>query len=272
MPDPSPTTSPTTPHTLLLGLSGPSCSGKTTLSRLLRDIIPHVSILHLDDFFLPDAQIPLRDGIQDWDCIDALNLPSLTSALAYIKTHSTLPPDLVSKEDLNEVGEHGVDEGVIEGWRARVGEMIHAYGRGGEEGKGREVRVFIVDGFLLFSEDMREVREMFDIKLFLRARYEFVKQRRENRKGYVTLEGFWEDPEGYVDDIVWPNYAADHAFLFRLGDVNGEIDTKVCERLGIRVMPGEGEMDTSVCLSWAMGVLYGEIKRVLDGKKSTSIM
>ncbi|THV63449.1 hypothetical protein D6D27_10612, partial [Aureobasidium pullulans] len=26
-----------------------------------------------------------------------------------------------------------------------------------------------------------------------------VKQRREARSGYVTLEGFWEDPPGYVD-------------------------------------------------------------------------
>lgn len=48
------------PPPLLVGISGPSSSGKTTLSRLLRDIFPasQLTILHLDDFYLTDAEIP----------------------------------------------------------------------------------------------------------------------------------------------------------------------------------------------------------------------
>jgi hypothetical protein len=28
--------------------------------------------------------------------------------------------------------------------------------------------------------------------------------RREARTGYTTIEGWWADPPGYVDKIVWP--------------------------------------------------------------------
>ncbi|CAG8480897.1 7679_t:CDS:2 [Diversispora eburnea] len=33
-----------------------------------------------------------------------------------------------------------------------------------------------------------------------------LKKRREERKGYVTREGYWIDPPNYFDDVVWPEY------------------------------------------------------------------
>ena len=41
---------------LVVGISGASSSGKTTLSRLLRDIFPNTSILHEDDFYKPEIE------------------------------------------------------------------------------------------------------------------------------------------------------------------------------------------------------------------------
>jgi nicotinamide/nicotinate riboside kinase len=41
---------------LVVGISGASSSGKTTLSRLLRDIFPNTFILHEDDFYKPEAE------------------------------------------------------------------------------------------------------------------------------------------------------------------------------------------------------------------------
>jgi len=105
---------------LLIGISGPSSSGKTTLSRLLRDIIPQTFIIHLDDFYLPDVQIPLKEGVQDWDCLESLNTPDFYAVLSYVKSHGTSPPDHISKEDQNAVGEHGVDPFFIESCKERV--------------------------------------------------------------------------------------------------------------------------------------------------------
>jgi nicotinamide/nicotinate riboside kinase len=42
--------------TLVVGIGGASSSGKTTLSRLLRDIFPNTFILHEDDFFKEDKK------------------------------------------------------------------------------------------------------------------------------------------------------------------------------------------------------------------------
>jgi nicotinamide/nicotinate riboside kinase len=117
------------------------------------------------------------------------------------------------------------------------------------------VRVAIVDGFLLYSQEMAVIRDTFDVKLFLRTNYETAKKRREARSGYVTIEGFWADPPGYVDKIVWPNYVKDHKYLFHNDDVEGEVRDEVVSDLGIDIMPAEKQGDLSACLEWAYNKL-----------------
>ncbi|KAH7392549.1 P-loop containing nucleoside triphosphate hydrolase protein [Pyrenochaeta sp. MPI-SDFR-AT-0127] len=239
------------PSPLLVGISGPSSSGKTTLSRLLRDIFPpsKLFLLHLDDFYLTDGEIPVKNGTQDWDCVESINLPELQSALQYVKEHGKSPDWLVSKEDQNSVGEHGVPEAEVVKLKNEVSMWLE------QRADWQERRICIVDGFLLFSEDMKDIRSLFDVRLFLRTSYRTAKKRREARSGYVTLEGFWEDPPGYVDQIVWPNYVQDHKFLFNHGDVEDELDEEACKTVGICGMPKEAEEDMTKCLSWAAGVL-----------------
>ncbi|KAF2658368.1 P-loop containing nucleoside triphosphate hydrolase protein [Lophiostoma macrostomum CBS 122681] len=237
---------------LLVGISGPSSSGKTTLARLLRDTFPSTFILHLDDFYLTDADIPIKDGFQDWDCVESLNLSDLRSALSYIKAHGKSPPNLVSQEDQNSVGEHGVSQETIQNLRKEVEQLTKDY--------AWKTPICIVDGFLLFAESMPDIREMFDVRLFLRTTYETAKRRREARSGYVTLEGFWQDPPGYVDKIVWPNYVKDHRFLYEKRDVHQNLDEDICDRLRIHGMPKEGEEDMTKCLQWAIEVLEKEIQ------------
>ncbi|KAJ8605037.1 hypothetical protein MRB53_041582 [Persea americana] len=220
----------------VIGISGCSSSGKTTLSRLLRDVWPNTFILHEDDFYWPDDQIPVKNGIQDWDCIESIDVTALTQSLAYIKSHGRLPPDLESKEDKNSVGQSNVNARVVDSWRDRAC-------------KARPLLVkpiAIIDGFLLFSEEMKSVRAQMDLKLFLRAR-----ARREARSGYVTIEGFWQDPPGYVDKIVWPNYVKDHSFLFLEGNVEGDIDAAKCKALDLHVMPRSAETDMTELFDWA---------------------
>lgn len=102
---------------------------------------------------------------------------------------------------------------------------------------------------------MAEVQPTMDIKLFLRVSYAKAKARREARSGYVTLEGFWEDPPGYVDKIVWPNYVQDHEWMFEDGDVEGRFGEGVLERTGIRCQEGEVDADMERTLKWAVEIL-----------------
>ena len=235
-------------NALIVGISGVSSSGKTTLARLLRDIFPNTFILHEDDFYKTDTEIPINSdagGVADWDCLEAINLPALEDAMHYIKKNGMPQPDLVSKEDKNSVGPVDVDSEVVDELKWKAGRWMF-----------QDVPpVAIIDGFLLYSEGMKSIRELFDVKLFLRTDHQTAKTRRDGRSGYVTLEGFWEDPPDYVDKVVWRNYVKDHAFLFKDGDVEGELNQDFLNELNIDAAPQGAHSDMTVCLKWAYAVL-----------------
>lgn len=125
-----------------------------------------------------------------------------------------------------------------------------------------KLRICLLDGFLLFSESMAALKSSLDLKIFLRVSYAKAKARREARDGYVTLEGFWKDPPGYVDDIVWPNYVEEHAFLFENGDVEGRFKKDVLEREKIHV-PNDGALDgdLSKTLEWMVDLIWAELQK-----------
>lgn len=95
---------------VIVGLSGCSSSGKTTLARLLRDIFPNTFVLHEDDFYRPEEEsvhpmgmqmelwlishinrLPMKDGLLDWDCAESLNIPDMEKALSHIRSQGTFP-------------------------------------------------------------------------------------------------------------------------------------------------------------------------------------
>lgn len=182
------------------------------------------------------------------------NLPiSVTIANA----PDTAQPDLDSKEDQNSVGTCPVPDEFIEEIKARVRTWTEEGGAGYGilTSSPHAIRLCIFDGFLLYSKSMASIQPQIDIKLFLRVSYAKAKARREARSGYVTLEGFWEDPPGYVDKIVWPNYVEDHKFLFEDGDVEGRFREEVVREWGIQYLQEGLDVDMKTMLEWAVGIL-----------------
>lgn len=106
---------------------------------------------------------------------------------------------------------------------------------------------------------MASIQPQMDIKVFLRVSYTKAKARREARSGYVTLEGFWEDPPGYVDKIVWPNYVNDHKFMFENGDVEGELKKDVVKDWRINYLKDGLDVDMSTVLKWAVDLLMQKL-------------
>jgi nicotinamide/nicotinate riboside kinase len=253
------------PRTILLAISGPSCSGKTTLARFLRTALePDAFILHEDDFFQRNAATPVvttADGRQlhDWDCLEAVDVPALEAALRSVRTSGRLPGGFVSMEDQNAVDDVSVDTAVFAAKTAQLRGAVAAAAAGGEG-----LRFAIVEGFLLYAQDMKSVRDLFDVRLLLTANYQQVKFRREARKGYVTLEGFWEDPPGYVDDIVWPNYVKYHSILYVDGDVSKGVDESRCKKLGINAVPDSASGDMTACFAWAVDSIAADLGRLDD--------
>jgi nicotinamide/nicotinate riboside kinase len=166
-------------------------------------------------------------------------------------------PDLDSKEDQNSVGQCPVPDSVIEEMKGLVKKWTDegGLGHGILTSSPHPLRLCIFDGFLLYSQSMISVQPQIDIKMFLRVSYAKAKARREARSGYVTLEGFWEDPPGYVDKIVWPNYVEDHKFMFENEDVEGELKEEVVKQWGINYLKEGLDVDMAAMLRWAVDIL-----------------
>ncbi|KAJ5871758.1 uncharacterized protein N7529_004111 [Penicillium soppii] len=322
---------------VIIGISGPSSSGKTTLARLLQRIFYgaksaasdkrlNTFIIHEDDFYFPDdkyveqnihilhdtdtIRIPYtttRSGatIQDWDTAAAIDLSFLSQALRYVRENGTLPPRLRSKEDQNDRTESGVTDEVINELKSLVESRLSA--------TGENPTIAFLEGFLLFAPPaqqdhvLRPVHDAINLHVFLPAAYKLVKERREGRSGYVTIgpapepveseskqadteinageidleaeddrppQNFWVDPPGYVDDVVWPRYVGDHAWLLiadadendaseSLVGAEAEADlvrrvgdgTRVRTDVGVEIAPGAGGAEMDVVLRWAVGLI-----------------
>ncbi|KAG0346125.1 ribosylnicotinamide kinase [Podila humilis] len=189
-----------------IGLSGPSSGGKTTVSRYLKSILPNCTLLHQDDFYLPENQLPIdpKTGLANWDCPDSIDFPAMIETLSFIHQHNEFPEGFNSLEDKNPIGSKEsstpIVQNILDTFREQIMSQIPA---------DQDTRFVIVDGFILYVNE--HLCNTIDIKFYLTAPYNVLKDRRESRKGYATLEGYWEDPPYYFDDIVWPNYLAFNA-------------------------------------------------------------
>jgi len=236
-----------------VGISGPSSSGKSTLARVLRNILPNSFILHQDDFYKPEEDIPIDDetGYTNWDCAESLDMSAFVDAIRYIRgNEGKFPPTLDSREDQNEIGPSGVPDEVVQIMQTDV--VASNLVSPGDT----EIIVVLIDGFLLYNDP--SVVNQLDVSLLVRAPYEKLKERREARSGYVTLEGFWEDPPEYFDKIVWKSYVKDHRHLFENGDVGGSLRDDVPNLQ----TPSHLDLDMQELLVWAMGSISNYLQSI----------
>ena len=209
-------------------------------------------LIHCDDFYLPESSLPFRAGHRDWDCAASLDLTALVACLQNWKETGKIQGERKS-------------QGVLPGDESKSEngfEVTVAVERLKSEGKSRwlnQTKLLIVDGFLLFPSPPlpAALPPLFDVKILLRVNRDVAKERREARHGYVTLDGFWSDPPGYFDDVVWPNYVESHERYFLKGNVEGEVDEEKGEG-GVHIGPREGGLVE--VLEWVVSVIKGEVE------------
>ncbi|KZT65959.1 P-loop containing nucleoside triphosphate hydrolase protein [Daedalea quercina L-15889] len=201
---------------IFVGVGGATCSGKTTLAKHLRNLLPESVILHQDDFAPPQENIPIHPGynVQDWDSAEgAVDWPRMIKTLKKVKETGVIPPEHRSHDHLNEQRDVPIDRAVSERWKETFTQIAREH-----EERGERLIWVIVDGFLLYWHP--EIVEQLDVRLFLRVPHDVLKQRRHERHGYHTAEGsLWRDPPHYWEQIVWPAYVAAHAGIVEGGDV-----------------------------------------------------
>lgn len=226
---------------VLVAIGGPLSSGKSTCANALHSLFPESTLVHQDDFYLPDSQIPV-DGntqLQNWDGVDAIDFARFHRFLVELRHGGPLQHDAPSLEMDAQLKLTAAEMAQL---RLQGAPMMH--------GKC----VVLVDGFMLFHDPT--LVDLFDVKLLFHAPYAVLKHRRENRPGYLTAEGFWEDPPGYFDKIVWPEYEKTHRYLFEEGDVNSNLNARAAE-LGIRGICNENRLLYSL-VEEALQLIGGE--------------
>lgn len=217
---------------LLVGCSGCSSSGKTTIVKIFNTIIQekdqehgtniaqNLVVLHEDDFFKTDADIPIDPikNIANWDCPEALNIDLFKQELSSIKNDKSESLNLISDNLIHNDNVESLDkfhfhndfkERLYQGFK----KLIEDYK---SKNNTSHFYIFLVDGFMMFHDD--SILNLLDVKLFFRAPYKTLKDRREKRS-YTTLEGSWVDPPGYFDDFVYKFYKLNHKHLFEHEDV-----------------------------------------------------
>ncbi|KAI7866005.1 P-loop containing nucleoside triphosphate hydrolase protein [Spinellus fusiger] len=194
----------------ILGISGPSCSGKTTLTKILHRLLKNSVVIYQDDYFKTDDQIPMDPATQlaNWDCPDAIDFPALIDTIHYARTHQGELPFNKRSQEI-----HNAHDGALYISAAMLS-SLEAYVSALPQG----MHYVLVDGFMLYGDSALYAE--FDKRLFITASYDTLKQRRESRTGYTTIEGFWADPPGYFDMIVWPQFLKWNKHLFASDSVN----------------------------------------------------
>ncbi|RIA86366.1 P-loop containing nucleoside triphosphate hydrolase protein [Glomus cerebriforme] len=185
---------------ITIGISGASCTGKSTLAGWLQKIFPNSTILHQDDFFKKKEQLPIdpKTNLANGECPEAIDFKSFIDSLYELHTSTSLVKTFKPKKNNhihNDIESNELDELVKE---------LNDQVQNALSEKGKELNFVLVDGFLLYINS--DVVKELDIKLFLKADYDILKSRREIIYGKKRLGRRWVDPPNYFDNVVWPNY------------------------------------------------------------------
>ena len=248
------------PPVFLLGISGPSSAGKTTLAHLLTSIFtPHVQLLlHGDDFGKDISFIPTRNGYIDADGPNSVDFKNLVETLDYVKANGGKPPEKLKSWQSNVFQEATALQMVPMDTLKQLSDKIS------EQLGDANHSIVIMEGFLLYH--LPDIRRRLDGKLFVRLDRREARRRRLTRPFYgaEAKEGeFWKT-EDYFEKMVWPNHVEQHADLFEDGNVEGSIDRKVCSERGI-AMQETMNVEVSQTLSWAVDIVISLLKRHIGG-------
>lgn len=253
----SPAKPPMDQPVFLIGISGPSSAGKTTLAHLLARVFSsHVQLLlHGDDFCKDLSLLPNYNGYPDADGPAGVDFEHLVETLDYAKTNGGKPPENFKSWQSEVFPGHKASalRMVPKDTLKQLSDKVPA------QLEDAEYSIVIMEGFLLYH--MADIRTRLDGKPFIRLDHQEARRRRLSRPSYgaEAKEGeFWKT-EDYFEKMVWWNYVKQHADLFENSDVEGNIDRKLWSEWGIAMQEGMN-IEVSQTLSWAVDYIISLLK------------
>lgn len=228
----------TGPRIVLIGLSGCSSSGKTTLAKLTSELFSNATLIHEDDFYKHDEDVPINEkyGIRDWDSPEALDLELLKKELKIIKQTGEVATELIHNNNVHDTSKFNLSSEFSVSMDGIFNKLNGKF------------KIIIVDGFMLYNN--AEIASEFDLKLLIGAPYETLKKRRQERNGYQTLDSFWVDPPYYFDEFVYKSYRDTHKHLFTNNDVEGSLNAEAAAK--IKYFVNDDNVSIEESLTWVI--------------------
>lgn len=274
----------------------------------------------LTTYRIPITKMASDEEVMDWDCLEALDIPLLASCLRYVRKHGILPPRFVSRGTSNARLSDKIDGAVADLLRSTIAHrLVQARRSLNLKQPLRLVFMegfMLYAPPWTESHPLRAIEEQLDARLFLPVTRSRMKERRGNRDDYLvrttdtsfmshdkdsltdrekrreddpsTLQDdqwqanmkIWHDPPNFVDEVVWPNYVANHLWIFapdhvdlsnastssmskmEMVDLVGE-GSYTRKDTGVTVAPGNGEASVVELLEWAVD----EVLKIIEAGK-----
>lgn len=183
---------------LILGISGATCGGKTTIANKLIEIFTNGRVISQDNYFLPvdddrHVWIPELNHI-NFDILTSLDMDKMHEDIEAVASNSTC------HEDTN-LSNHAELVPLTSNLSRK--ELVEKLAQ-------KKLRILIVEGFCIFYH--KPIESLCDLKYFITLNKEECYKRRMQR--------VYEPPDcpGYFENCVWPEY------LRQLEDVKSNVE------------------------------------------------
>lgn len=162
---------------VVVGVSGATCSGKTTLAKNLHKVFPQSVTISQDDYFFPPDStrhvLVESLGHLNWELMSALDMESMKADVRSLLSQDPSTAVLPAKAKRSEkILQNGTENGYP--------------------------HILILEGFLLLND--HEISDMCDLRYYLTLTREQCWHRRHVR--------VYDPPDipGYFEQVVWPEY------------------------------------------------------------------
>ena len=183
---------------LVVGLGGASCSGKTTLAKLMVDkIFSHCTVLHQDDFYYEEnceKHVRVEGmGHMNWELVTAFDMLKMrNSAEKFVKDEGAAVSRAAVSEVLGRLKELPSSPAVGD-----VRKAVNGYCK----------PILLLEGITVLNDP--QTATMCDLKLFIELDREEMLRRRGGRSYDPP------DPPEYAEKVVWPYYEKNLAEIKR---------------------------------------------------------
>ena len=181
---------------LTIGLSGATCSGKTSVASMLEKVLPSCMVINQDNYYYEeDSEKHVKDPVTNminWEVLEAFNMEKMHEDILNIRTnHLGRKPEEVKQIDQTGLLKSILVDKMIDMTLLKKVEML------------KTTPILIIEGIVVLNDP--KVLQFCDLKYFIQIDKDVCWSRRKSRV-WDPEGSCWEESPGYFEAVAWPEY------------------------------------------------------------------